>query len=276
MWAGALLRAAVPVVTSAQVRPDLFLVHEEVEHGINLLLLRAGTEALLVDTGFPAAEEELRRHLATLGVTRVTQIVHTHRHWDHRGGSRLIAEASVLIQPERDTVPVALTEGKEVRVVAEEMRFGFGTHGIRVFHRRGGHSAANLVVQIEDLEHVHAGDLYFSESFPVVVREEGATVAEHFVHLRWMAAAFPSARFVSSHGRTTTVTELTDYLARIEDSVCAVRSAFARGESPERMLEQGVLREAAPLAARIPFVTERFWIETIRAELPPRAGGPVP
>jgi glyoxylase-like metal-dependent hydrolase (beta-lactamase superfamily II) len=83
-----------PVVTQAQV-PGGMLGRDPVSFEVRCFVVASASGVLLVDTCTPGSSEEIGKGLARVGAawSDVTDIVLTHRHFDHIGG---LAESTEL------------------------------------------------------------------------------------------------------------------------------------------------------------------------------------
>ncbi|MEN3047829.1 MAG: MBL fold metallo-hydrolase [Candidatus Caldarchaeales archaeon] len=83
---------------SSEVLPEVWRLRirssaEYVEH-VNAYLLKTGGGWTLIDTGFPDSSAQLIREVRSVtGGSRPDEVVLTHIHYDHSGGSRAVAEA---------------------------------------------------------------------------------------------------------------------------------------------------------------------------------------
>ncbi len=93
MWLIGLL--CIPVETAAQ-SPTFDIYWVDVEGGAATLVVSPTGESLLVDTGFPGADNrDAQRIFAATqeaGLTRIDYMVVTHFHADHVGGLQALAE----------------------------------------------------------------------------------------------------------------------------------------------------------------------------------------
>ena len=88
-----------PGETAAQARTfDIYWV--DVEGGAATLVVSPTGESLLVDTGFPSADDrDAKRIFAAIqetGLTRIDYLVITHYHRDHVGGLQALAEMTPI------------------------------------------------------------------------------------------------------------------------------------------------------------------------------------
>lgn len=196
---------------NARTRADSFIFDDnhDAPHPMDyyIWLLRRGTEIVLVDTGYDAAESTARGRpirmdagaaLAPFGLRPedVTQVIVTHLHYDHAGGLHLFPNATLHLQTAEmayatgpcmchDTLRMPFTAGHVCeairRLYAGKVIFHDGdgevAEGVTV-HRIGGHSrglqcvrvrtAAGWLVLASDAAHFYE-NLFARKPFPIVV-----------------------------------------------------------------------------------------------------------
>lgn len=196
---------------NARTRADSFIFDDnhDAPHPMDyyIWLLRRGTEIVLVDTGYDAAEGTARGRplrmdagaaLAPFGFSPedVTQVIVTHLHYDHAGGLHLFPNATLHLQTAEmayatgpcmchDTLRMPFTAGHVCeairRLYAGKVIFHDGdgevAEGVTV-HRIGGHSrglqcvrvrtAAGWLVLASDAAHFYE-NLFARKPFPIVV-----------------------------------------------------------------------------------------------------------
>lgn len=141
--------------------------------GANVVAVTDGTGALLIDTGYGPAVPALRRALRGVGVSEVRQVVVTHAHEDHMGGTpELGAEARILAHPGTGsamTDPFVFMEGvtippkpasalPDVEVVSDTT-FVFGRQRVRIVPTVA-HTEGDLSAYLPDARVAHLGDTY--------------------------------------------------------------------------------------------------------------------
>lgn len=196
---------------NARTRADSFIFDDnhDAPHPMDyyIWLLRRGTEIVLVDTGYDAAESTARGRpirmdagaaLAPFGLRPedVTQVIVTHLHYDHAGGLHLFPNATLHLQTAEmayatgpcmchDTLRMPFTAGHVCeairRLYSGKVIFHDGdgevAEGVTV-HRIGGHSrglqcvrirtAAGWLVLASDAAHFYE-NLVARKPFPIVV-----------------------------------------------------------------------------------------------------------
>jgi len=163
-------RAASMELGVRRLADDVYLIRGA---GANLLAVVDGTEALLVDTGYAPALPALRDALASLGVGDVRQVIVTHAHEDHMGGTaELGAEATILAHPGTATAmtePFVFMEGVALPPkpatalpdvqIARDTTIYFGSHRIRIVPTVA-HTTGDLSVYLPTARVAHVGDTY--------------------------------------------------------------------------------------------------------------------
>lgn len=194
-----------------RTRADSFVFDDnhDAPHAMDyfMWLLRRGTEAILVDTGYDSAEGTARGRpirlnpveaLAPLGVSPqdVTQLIVTHLHYDHAGGLHLFPNAVLHMQAAEmayatgpcmchDTLRMPYTAGHVCeavqRLYAGKVKFYDGdaeiAEGVTV-HCIGGHSRGMQAVRVRtqtgwmvlasDATHFYE-NFMLRKPFPIVV-----------------------------------------------------------------------------------------------------------
>ena len=222
---------------NARRRGDSFIFDDnhDAPHAMDyfIWLLRRGTEVILVDTGYDAAEGAARARpirmdagtaLAPLGLRPedITRVIVTHLHYDHAGGLHLFPNATLHLQAAEmayatgpcmchDTLRMPFTAGHVCeairRLYAGKVIFHDGdaevAEGVTV-HKIGGHSrglqcvrvrtAAGWLVLASDAAHFYE-NLFARKPFPIVVDLQD--MLDGFVTLERLASS--SALIIPGH-----------------------------------------------------------------------------
>lgn len=205
--------------------------------GGNSLIVKDGSELLLLDPKFPPASGWLRKRIADHIGSPVTMIVNTHYHYDHTQGNlefpgaRIFAFQTVPeLMRKRDGdwwknnqqgMPTELVQGTQtIKVGSQEVVLNYSgpahTHGdLWAYLRRG------------DKEIVATGDLVFNHYYPMMDLGEGGQDLPGLIKVvRLLASRYPNAVFVPGHGplaNASDVNRYADYLQFLYDSVAQAR-----------------------------------------------------
>jgi glyoxylase-like metal-dependent hydrolase (beta-lactamase superfamily II) len=189
-----------PVIAQVQVPPGM-LGPDPVSFEVRSFVVAHAGGVVLVDTCTPGSSEAIGRALATVGATwsDVTDIVLTHRHFDHVGGlaesSQRASEATIWAGSE-DAPEIPTIDGKVVRPLTEGDRVG----ELRVMHTPG-HTAGHISLLHEAASVLLVGDLVGSTDGVPTFGPPAFTADPELSRrsLRRMVALAPD-RILFSHG----------------------------------------------------------------------------
>ena len=147
-----------PVVTQVQVPPGM-LGPDPVSFEVRCFVVADAGGVVLVDTGTPGSREAIGRALVNVGATwaNVTDIVLSHKHFDHVGGLAEVSEQAsraTIWAGAQDAPEISTIDGRVVQAVTEGDRVG----ELRVVHTPG-HTAGHISLLHEAASLLFIGDL---------------------------------------------------------------------------------------------------------------------
>jgi glyoxylase-like metal-dependent hydrolase (beta-lactamase superfamily II) len=217
----------------------------------NVVVLSSAEGAVVVDTGFSTrAVPELKALVASWSTGGIRYVVNTHAHGDHVAGNALappgaVVTASALggasgLEVARDPEPL---RGRSGRTLPAPWTLRVGSREVKLLHRPGLHSDADLMVYFPSESVVAMGDLLLSESVPATADLRG-----YLAFLDDVLDVFPEGTtFVSGHGRDLDAAGLRAYRADLVAMIELVRTSLTAGRTAEQMVQDDVL---APYEAR--------------------------
>ena len=189
-----------PVVTQVQVPPGM-LGPDPVSFEVRCFVVADAGGVVLVDTCTPGSTEAIGKALVSVGAawSDVSDIVLTHRHFDHAGGlaeTRQQASGATIWAGAQDAPEIPTVDGRAVRQLAEGDRVG----ELRVLHTPG-HTAGHISLLHEAASLLFIGDLVGSMDGVVVFGPSAFTADPELSRrsLRRMVGLAPD-RIVFSHG----------------------------------------------------------------------------
>jgi glyoxylase-like metal-dependent hydrolase (beta-lactamase superfamily II) len=110
----------------------------------------------------------------------------------------------------------------------------------------------------------YLGDLFLSESFPLVIIESGSSVETLLLHLNEIFQSLPdNTLLIPGHGKTTSMEYFGGYIALLEETVDIVRKKMKSGWSLQRIQQEDVLKKYDKLGQYLPCINKESWIEQI-------------
>lgn len=225
---------------------------------VNISVVRGERGLLVVDThGSAAAGSEIATAIAALGAGPVVEIVNTHAHVDHWFGNHAIATelggpAAVVVRAHEDALDGMRAELAEAGadapdpVLLPDATFSsacvvdLGDRAVEVVHPGRGHTNADVVLRIPDVDIVLAGDLVEQCD----ASEDTPGFGADCFPLDWPLTldlvrqlCTPSTLVVPGHGRIVDAEFVSDQRARIGVLAETVRDLAGRGLRAEQALE---------------------------------------
>ncbi len=226
----------------------------------NVVVLSSAEGAVVVDTGFSTrAVPELKALAAGWSTAGIRYVVNTHTHGDHVAGNALapspgaVVTAAALggasgLEAARDPEPL---RGRSGRTLPAPWTLRVGGREIKLVHRPGLHSDADLLVYFPSESVVAMGDLLLSESVPATADLRG-----YLAFLDDVLDVFPEGTtFVSGHGRDLDAAGLRAYRADLVAMIDLVRTSLAAGRTAEQMVQDDVLAAYEARYSLLAFLT---------------------
>ncbi len=272
--AALLLAISLPAVIEAQVvysndqveviqlDDNIFLLKENFKFTANCLAIVSKDEILLLDSGFEEVGADLVDAIIFLK-KEVKVIVNSHSHADHVGANALFGPDVTVIGHESCREAYA-KHGQEVKSFDSNWTFDFNGHLVFCMAYTGGHSECDIITFIPDLRLAYLGDLYLSESFPLVVTDAGSSVETLLHHLNEIFESLPDdTRMFPGHGKETTMEYFGGYIAMVEETVNVVRKKMKPGRSLQEIQAANLLEKWEGWGKFFPFISTETWVEQI-------------
>ena len=240
----------------------LFLLKETTRFTVNILALEGEDGILLMDTGFGDVSDDLSDAVNFLG-KKVSVIINSHNHGDHAGGNTAFGKGIKIIGHAACTDGFR-SEGNNFVPVEDEFSMEFSGMELVCIPFPGGHSQCDIIVHVPALKLACLGDLYLSESFPLVIIGVGSRAQTVVKNLKEIQSILPDdTRLFSGHGRETNMTDLAAYINMLEMTIALVRAEMKAGKSMDEIKNSKPLEAYQQWGKFFPFITTESWITQI-------------
>jgi glyoxylase-like metal-dependent hydrolase (beta-lactamase superfamily II) len=243
---------------------NVFLLKEKYRFTANILAITGDESILLLDTGFREIADDLVDAVKYLG-KNVEIIINSHGHGDHVGANTSFGSNAIVMGHENCNDRFA-SSGLETITFDEEYSFDFSGNRVICRSFTGGHSNCDIVISIPDLNLAYLGDIYLSESFPLIGIGVDAKAQKLVSILKEIHEMLPEdTRLFAGHGKETTASDLSDYISMLETTIDIVRKEMIAGKSLAEIKEGDVLAKWSEWGEFFTFITKETWIEQICA-----------
>lgn len=183
-------------------------------------------------------------------------------HADHIGGNDYLGTNSQIIIHEKGRMYIDQTF--DIYSFQKEHELTFNSEEIQLRAFTGGHSISDIITFFSKSNIIFLGDLYLSESFPVIGKASETSVKTLVKHLKQIANDYPEdATLISGHGKDTTMPELRKYIAMVEESIQRVKAEINKKLSPQQIIRKDVLHDMNKWSGNIWFINKESWIRDI-------------
>jgi glyoxylase-like metal-dependent hydrolase (beta-lactamase superfamily II) len=241
---------APPPLQTVPVAPGLWML---VGNGGNVAVSAGEDGIFIVDDQFAPSIPRILEAIAALQKGPVRFVINTHWHGDHTGGNEALGSAGAVIFAHDNVrkrmsvpqfiraidreVPASPKAALPVVTFAESVTLHLNGDEVRVIHVDPAHTDGDAIVHFVRANAIHAGDLYFANSYPFVDLSSGGTVRGLLAALdRILALAGPETKIIPGHGPLSDAAGLREYRAMIQTVVDRVSVAIAKGSSAEQVL----------------------------------------
>ena len=198
-------------VEVTNIRDKIYLLKETIYFTGNIVAFSGPDGIVLFDTGFREAADDLVDAVKNIKSGKVEFIINSHAHGDHVGANSFFGEDVTIIG--HKICEESFTKGGlKVITFEKEYSFTFNEQEIKCIAYPGGHSPCDVIIYIPDLKIAYLGDIYLSESFPLIGIGSGARAQILVKNLKKILSTLPEdTRLIPGHGRVTTIDDFKNY-----------------------------------------------------------------
>ena len=234
-------------------------VHVLAGAGANVVVQTGPLGVVVVDTGLAQDSSRVIAAVRTLSAKPIRYVINTHAHPDHAGGNAALASSGAPVNP-RNVNLIGSGQSGRAEIIAYELvlnrmstpaapqtpapvadwptstfsarqkEFFTNGEGIQITHQPTAHTDGDSVVFFRRSDVIAAGDVYSTESYPIIDAASGGSIAgvlDGLNYLLGLAIAGEKTEggtmIVPGHGRISDEADLVEY----RDMVTIVRDRIA-------------------------------------------------
>lgn len=245
-----------------RLEKNLYLFKETCWFTANILAITGDEGMLLMDTGFDDAADDLMDALKIVDQDLV-MIINSHPHGDHIGGNIKLGKGI------KKVAHVAaegryLWDKENFLGIDDEYVLTFSGIDVHCIPITSGHSKYDIIIHVPEMNFAYLGDLYLSESFPLVVKQDNSSALTVSKNLKEIVDMLPvDTRIFAGHGKETSTQELKAYIAMLDETISIVSSALDSGKSAQEIVEADLLSDYEEWGEFFEFITKDSWIDQI-------------
>ena len=221
---GMMMEEMPPPPTLTELAPN---VHHYYGSFFSNLIVVSDTGVLITDPANNARAEEVKQVVAGITDVPVTQIVLSHEHYDHVGGTSVFDGATVYCHrncqpvfdlhptrsdPELTPIPILGDVPATIETWDDRLELTVGDITVQLHYLGPGDGDATTVVYLPDQEIVFTADMYESRTLSdaTVVDDKNFTGVRHILSA---ISEWPLAHVVNAHTPDTDMVDLRENLA---------------------------------------------------------------
>ena len=248
--------------------------------GGNLGLVVSDGGAFLIDDQYAPLTEKILAAIAEVTDQPVKFVLNTHWHNDHTGGNENMRETGALIVAHDNVrkrlkagqlieffnseVPPAPDAALPVVTFSETITFHLGEHTVYAEHVANAHTDGDSIVQLQEANVIHTGDLVFYGMYPFIDYSSGGNLGGMINAAdRILEIAGPETKIIVGHGGPVIDRDqMAEYRNLLAVTDQRMQSMIAEGKDLEAILDAEPLAEFEADWGR-GFINSERWIELI-------------
>jgi len=266
-----------------RIAEDIYLL---TEYGCNILVMVGDDGLLVIDTGDKDSASKSDSVIHSISNLPIKFVLNTHLHFDHVGGNMKLSEDGAVIIAHENTRKHLLSgwEGPEIQGVKfptippypakalpivcfkDTLEIFFNNELIQGIYYPNGHSDSDVIYFIQDVNIIHTGDLFYSNSFPLIDVSYGGTIDGSIKALdNIIDICDDNTIVIPAHGALSNRQGLQDYRAMLAKSMVRISKLIEDGKS----LDEVVAAEPTKglFEGGKSWLPENFFVETVYVDL---------
>ncbi len=237
-------------VKTRQLAPGVYMLQGA---GGNIGVSTGEDGVVLIDDQFAPLADKIKTAVVALSPKPIRFIVNTHWHGDHTGGNEPFAKAGALIVAHDNvrkrmsveqvnelwgrTTPPSPAGALPILTFGEDVTLHVNGADLHVLHLPPAHTDGDAIVHFPSANVVHAGDVFFNGTYPVIDVPAGGSLSGMIAAAdRLLQIAGPKTQIIPGHGPLATPAELRGYRDMLAQVKARVAPLVAAGQTVEQLV----------------------------------------
>jgi len=180
---------ATTPIQSTKLTDTIFLLQGV---GGNMVAQTGPDGKLLIDSSVATASRAIVQALGKLSASPLKMLINTHWHFDHTDGNAALHDAGAFIIAQENTrlrlstpqkmtllnvsFPASPTGGLPQLTFPDSDKLYFDNDEVDLVHTPNAHTDSDIFIHFVNGNVIHAGDLWFNGSYPLIDGSSGGTV----------------------------------------------------------------------------------------------------
>ncbi|WP_010662911.1 MBL fold metallo-hydrolase [Marinilabilia salmonicolor] len=227
------------------------------QYGCNIVVMAGPEGLLLVDSGTKEYAFKTDSVVSTISDSSIKYVLNTHFHFDHVGGNMKLSETGATIIANEETRKRMLSEwnipeiqgmkypkvlpysDKYLPVICFEdsLKLFFNNEIVQAISYPNAHSDCDVIYYFQASNIIHAGDLFFSNGFPVIDIYYGGTIAGYIRAIdSILELCNEKTIIIPGHGVISNRQKLNDYRNMLVESKIRIFKLIKEGKTLDEVI----------------------------------------
>lgn len=247
------------IVNKHMIKPNIFLIPD---YGCNVIVIVGQEGLLIVDSGYKRFSMKLDSVISDISNLPRKYILNTHFHVDHVSGNKKISDGTADIIAHDNARKRMLSEwnvpdvqGRNVRVIPpypedfladiclnDSLVLFFNNDNIQAIHFTDAHTDTDVVYYIRKANVMLAGDLFFSNGFPIIDIYYGGTIDGCMKAIdKILDICDSNTLIIPGHGMPSNRRGLVLYRNMLSESISRIHKLMEQGKTLKQVIDSDPL-----------------------------------
>ena len=230
--------------------------------GGNIGLFIGDDSTFIIDDQFAPLNDQIKKIIRTVTSHPVKFVVNTHWHGDHTGGNEKFGMAGALIlahenvrkrmsveqfvdtPPFNQLFPASSKAALPIVTFTKSLTFHLNGEQIRVYHVDRAHTDGDSIIQFQNANVFHMGDLFFNGSYPFIDISTGGSLTGMIEAVEGVLVLLnEDSKIIPGHGNLAQKSHLKIYLNVLRTAQKRVTILISQGKSLEQIQANRPMKE---------------------------------